>query len=84
MCAQQLCEASTEMAGALVKGDIHLLLFGMLNHVEQERVDGVSIMTDSGGEEGEDGGCKCVCVCVCLVCVCDMHCVIACSPTRVG
>ena len=43
------------MAGALVKGDIHLLLFGMLNHVEQERVDGVSIMTDIGGEEGEDG-----------------------------
>ena len=55
MCAQQLCEASTEMAGALVRGDIHLLLFGMLYHVEQERVDGVSILADSGGEEGEDG-----------------------------
>jgi len=44
------------MAEALVKGDIHLLLFNMLYHVGHEG------LTDSGsgrfGEEGEEGECK--------------------------
>ncbi len=51
------------MAEALLKEDVHILLFNMLCK-EEGKEGGEGIVAD--GEEEEEGGCKFVCVCVCV------------------
>ena len=47
MCALTLLQCSSQMAEALVKGDIHLILFGLLCRIEEEDIDVTSLANSS-------------------------------------
>ena len=85
VCARKLSECSEEMAEALVKGDIHLILFSLL-YREEGGEGGSAVTSPEHGPESTDGNdedesgcelhtCMChivvhACTCTCIIIIC--------------